>query len=309
MSRRYAGFFGQSVLLEELYNRGKQLPLVGDSLHAGDGLIFAWHHKPVAPWQDEAWLTDMRRQRASVYQRHVLNEFAASASQYVELSKWDACVDASLGPLPNDRTVSIWVAIDAAHKHDQAAIVAVAGDQARQRLAFHRTFQPTPNDPLDFESTIERTLIDLRKRYLVRKVLFDPWQMQAVAQRLRRAGLSIEEFPQTQPNLTAASQNLFDLIDAQSLTLHPDAAMRLAASRAIAVEGARGWRIAKEKQSHKIDVIVALAMACYACTQGQAEPLPYNTNYAEWVDGTSAGASGESARKRSIRRCSPARRR
>ena len=37
--------------------------------------------------------------------------------------------------------------------------------------------------------------------------------------------------------------------------------MRLAVSRCVALETSRGWRIAKEKASHKIDVVVALAMA------------------------------------------------
>jgi hypothetical protein len=41
-------------------------------------------------------------------------------------------------------------------------------------------------------------------------------------------------------------------------------------SRAVALETTRGWRIAKEKASHKIDVVVALAMAALgAVTQGQ----------------------------------------
>jgi hypothetical protein len=42
-------------------------------------------------------------------------------------------------------------------------------------------------------------------------------------------------------------------------------------SRAIAIETSRGWRIAKEKQSHKIDVVIALGMACLAAVRGQAE--------------------------------------
>jgi len=41
-------------------------------------------------------------------------------------------------------------------------------------------------------------------------------------------------------------------------------AVRLAISRAVAVETSRGWRISKEKASHKVDVVVALAMACHA---------------------------------------------
>jgi hypothetical protein len=95
--------------------------------------------------------------------------------------------------------------------------------------------------------------------------------MQAVSQRLVKAGLPIEEFPQTTGNLTAASQNLFDLIESQSLIVYPDAGMRLAVSRAVAKESVRGWRIAKERQSHKIDVVVALAMACHAAVQGLNE--------------------------------------
>ena len=85
---------------------------------------------------------------------------------------------------------------------------------------YHRLYQPTPEQPLDFEATIERTLIDLSRKYAVRKILFDPWQMQAVAQRLTKQGLPVEEFPQTSPNLTAASQNLFDLIESQRASAH-----------------------------------------------------------------------------------------
>jgi hypothetical protein len=52
--------------------------------------------------------------------------------------------------------------------------------------------------------------------------------------------------------LTIASQNLWELIEGRNLVLYPDAAMRLAVSRAVAVETSRGWRITKEKQSKAI---------------------------------------------------------
>jgi phage terminase large subunit-like protein len=138
-------------------------------------------------------------------------------------------------------------------------------------LVTHRVFQPNEEEPLDFEDAVEGTLLDLNKRFWLRKVLFDPWQMQATAQRLTRAGLQLEEFPQSPGNLTTASQNLFELIEGQNLVAYRDAAMRLALSRAIALETPRGWRIAKEKQAHKIDVVVALAMAAYAAVRGQSE--------------------------------------
>jgi len=44
--------------------------------------------------------------------------------------------------------------------------------------------------------------------------------------------------------------------------------MRLACSRAVAIETPRGWRIGKDRSAFKIDVIVALAQACYAAVQG-----------------------------------------
>ena len=95
--------------------------------------------------------------------------------------------------------------------------------------------------------------------------------MQATAQRLRRAGLAIEEFAQSPGNLTQASQGLFDLISSGRLVMYADQEIRLAASRAIAKEMPRGcWRIAKDQQSHKIDVIVALAMSAHAAMLNQS---------------------------------------
>jgi phage terminase large subunit-like protein len=91
--------------------------------------------------------------------------------------------------------------------------------------------------------------------------MFDPYQLVTVAQRLTAAGLPMQEFPQTVSNLTEASTNLYELIKGRNLMAYPDADMRLSASRAVALETSRGWRIAKEKQSHKIDVVVALAQA------------------------------------------------
>jgi hypothetical protein len=42
------------------------------------------------------------------------------------------------------------------------------------RLINHRIWQPSRKDPLDFEATIERSVLELRERFNVRKVLYDP---------------------------------------------------------------------------------------------------------------------------------------
>ena len=203
------------------------------------------------------------------------NRFVSSESNFIELSAWDRCVDKSIGAVASDRSLPVYVGVDASHKHDSTAIVATFYDKKTQqvRLVWHRIFQPSPDNPLDFEQTIERTLRELNKRFLVRQILYDPWQMQASAQRLIKDRLRLEEYPQSPGNLTAISQNLFDLIQSQSLVLYPDAEMRVAAARTVAIEMPRGWRIGKDKQTHKIDVIVALAMSAWAAVQGAGRPV------------------------------------
>jgi phage terminase large subunit-like protein len=69
------------------------------------------------------------------------------------------------------------------------------------------------------------------------------------------------EYPQTTDRLTKSSQALFELVKGRNLVLYPDAEMRSHALNAVAIESARGWRIAKEKSSRKIDAIAALSFA------------------------------------------------
>jgi hypothetical protein len=199
------------------------------------------------------------------------------------MAAWDQCVHPGLTPLHTVQHLPIWMGVDASTKHDSTAIVACSFDKKAQavRLVAHRIFQPSPDEPIDFETTVEATLLDLKRRLRVRKVYYDPFQMVASAQRLTKAGLKLEEFPQTVPNLTAATQNLFDLIAARTLITYPDAQIRLAVSRALAVENTRGWRIAKNKVSHKIEVVVALALAAFGAVRGQSESN-YDTSLA-WV--------------------------
>ena len=291
----YAGFEGESVLLEELYKRGKQQPLIGEDLYAGDGLLMFWSHKPIAPWQDAAWLNSMRRERASAFQRQVLNEFASSSAQFIGMDKWDRIVHPELGHTHADLFREVFVGVDASVKHDSSAIAVVSFDRSAQmvQLCTHRIFQPSPDKPLDFELTIESYLLDLSRRFQVRVVRFDPYQMQSTAQRLAKAGIVVEEFPQTSPNLTAASQNLFELINSQALVVYPDEEIRLAISRAVA---ARGWRIGKERQAFKIDIIVALAMAAHAAVAAESEPF-FSRDWG-WVTGTPIGATPASEEQR-----------
>jgi hypothetical protein len=296
----HAGFEGEGHLLRELYQRGIKLPLVGDDLYAGDGMLMYWSHQPIQHWQDDKWLAQMRRElRPNQFARMIENRFVTSESAFIDPAAWDRIVDPKLGAVVADLFLPVFIGVDASTKRDSSAIVAVTFDQHSQkvRLVYHRIFQPSQTEPLDFELTIESTLLDLNRRFQIKKILFDPFQMQASAQRLAKQGVSnIEEFPQTLDRLTAMSQQLYDLVTGQALLAYQSDAIRLAVSRTIAAESTRGWRITKDKQSHKIDVVVALAMACFAAVRAQGESS-FDLGYG-WVDDVPIGSTADTVEQR-----------
>ena len=93
--------------------------------------------------------------------------------------------------------------------------------------------------------------------------------MADLSMRLERDGLPMVEFPQSSPNLTSMSQNLFELIEHTNISLYASSQLRNHAVHATVVESSRGWRISKQKAANKIDGIVALAMATLQAVQNR----------------------------------------
>ena len=189
---------------------------------------------------------------------------------------WDACTDPDAAALVAEHELRVFAGVDASTKRDSTAIVACSYDRKlkKVRLIWHRVFQPSPSQPLDFEGTVEASLRELARRFRLREVRYDPYQMQATAQRLTAAGVPMVEFPQSIPNLTESSTNLWELIKGTNLVVYPDADLRLAIQRAVAVETPRGWKITKTSASHKIDAVVALGMAALGAIGEASRPAP-----------------------------------
>jgi len=76
-------------------------------------------------------------------------------------------------------------------------------------------------------------------------------------------------------SLGEASSNLYELLKAGNLRAYPDDEIRKAIGWAVGKETARSVRVTKEKTGHKIDVVIALAMAALAAVK-------YGPSYAEW---------------------------
>ena len=126
-------------------------------------------------------------------------------------------------------------------------------------------------DKLVKKNTVEEDLRELNEQNDVVEIFADPYQMHRSITTLQAAGVPIKEYAQTQANCTLMGQTLFDLLTGLNLEVYPADELRQQALSTVAVENPRGWRIAKEKASKKIDAIVALAMACVAAMAHRGE--------------------------------------
>ena len=264
----HAGFADDDHLLYQLYKRGMQQPEVGKDLRAGDGLCMHWSHLPQHEWQDQQWLDMMRRELTPAkYTYMVENWFAVAASAYITEAMFDKCIKEVA---PCSGRLVIYVAVDAGWKRDNAAVVAVTVDGDCIRFVYAKIFKPSPDDPLNFENTIERTLLELNQQYTIRLCWVDPTQMEYMKERLRKTGISIEALTQNPENSTAMAQTLYDLFRTErfiiSSNLKNDNKLRETITRTVFEEKSGGLRFAKN-QSIKTDLTVALAMACLAATQ------------------------------------------
>ena len=264
----YAGWTGESLLLERLYKRGLAGERIDEELelYRNDDLTMFWSHTPRQPWQTQRYYDSQRAiLRPSTFARLHENKWVSSESSFITPELWDSCIDLDLMPtLPGNKTKAKYVGVDIGLKGDYAAVVIVERDGDRITLARYRLWKPSANNPLNLEATIEWYIRELCSDDLVHLVLVDPWQAASSIQRLRAAGIPIQEYAQTVQGTTKMAQVLYDLLRGSNLRMFPDEELRQQAMNAVAVETPRGFRIAKEKASRKIDAIVALSMACVA---------------------------------------------
>jgi hypothetical protein len=262
----HAGPCDEDHLLYQLYQRGMQLPELAKDLRGGDGMLMHWSHKPLHHWQTEAWLHEMRRELPlQKFSYMIENRFTTAEACFIDGPMFDRCVKETK-PRPGNPMLVIYVGVDAAWKRDNAAVCAVTGEGDNIRLVYFKVFTPRPDNPLDLEETIEKTLIDLSKRYTLKLCWTDPSQMAYMGQRLNKIRIKIEELTQNPANLTAMAQTLYDLFRTERFVTFPDSKLRETITRTVFEEKSGGLRFAKH-QSIKIDLTVALSMAALAATQ------------------------------------------
>lgn len=142
------------------------------------------------------------------------NRFVTTESTLIDMAWWDACVDPQATPIITEPMLPVWIGVDASVKRDSTAIVAVTWDEKAKkvRLITHRLFQPSSDEPLDFELAIERTLLDLSQELrgaqsLVRSLPDADVSPASATQRHQDRGVPAKRFP-TSPRRARTSTTL-----------------------------------------------------------------------------------------------------
>lgn len=263
----YAGYSGESTVLERLYNgivkNGAAHPTIPELYTNGSSIAY-WCTRRYLPWQQnpDYYAQEALSKPPSEFSRQHENEWQSATSAFIPLEWWDACEEA-LPPLQSSELMVI--ALDAATSDDCFAIVGVTrrGDQTYER--YSRVWYPPKGGKLDFsgEDSPEAEIRRLCKTYKIAEVCYDPYQLHSLAMRLsQELNIHFAEFGQGVDRLIGDKQ-LYDSIRDRSITHSGNPVLReyvMNANRKDTGEQDK-LRIVKRSQESKIDACVALAMA------------------------------------------------
>lgn len=265
----YAGYTGESKILESLYEQGvkggRQLDsgIEGLEAYANDAarLFVLWNTVWRLPWlTKEYYAQEAATLSESEFARMHRNQWVSSEQTFIPREWWDACRAATIQPL--DADTPIVIGLDAGISNDCFAMVATSKGAGKTQVRYARKWTPPSGGKIDFREP-EAELRRLIASYTVAEVCYDPYQLHDFAMRLQGEGLAVfKEFGQGVDRLVADKQ-LYDMILARSIehSGEPDLSEHIQNANA-KTEGDK-LRIVKRSETLKIDLAVALSMANY----------------------------------------------
>lgn len=266
----YAGYTeDEDSILFELYDSGVKQ---ADGREDKDPrFLFRWFGIELydkVPWVKPTYLPQQKRRlRENSFRRLHENQWASGLEVFIDASVLDVCtnLDYKRG---QDFKGRVAAGIDIGTKHDTSGIVLVGEiDDTTLGVIDHSIFIPSGNQTLDLEKTVEITMEFYSKRYDLAQTYYDPFQFVRSAKTLQDKGLMMTEYPQTVDNLVKMAETLQGLLKTAGLMLYENAELRQHLLSAKVKEHTRGWRLVKGRQTKKIDLAIALAMACQAATE------------------------------------------
>ena len=194
------------------------------------GCYFSRLDGPVA-----SWITaDRLAEQADIlpgkaYARLWLNEWQTEAGDVLDQADLLASVlfpaSAHLptpGPLDGPNPERSYIGgLDIGTRRDFSAFVILESDPVKQRVRLAREWEWRPSTATGQVclQTIENVLIAEHHRWRLSGIVFDPWQAEFLAQRLRQRGLHMIEHPFTAANMNRMATALIEIFKSRRIDL------------------------------------------------------------------------------------------
>jgi phage terminase large subunit-like protein len=216
----------------------------------------------IASWISQRWLEQMRALLPiAVYDRVCLNRWTSSVGDFLTRDQLEACFDPGWSrQVQSEVGRSYFGGCDLGLVKDRTALAIVFVDGADNvRLADLRVWQGSKTEEVEIAS-VEAALEDCASRFRPFKAWLETYQMKSSLQRLKGAGLGVEEFVPSQSSMAKISKTLYSLIASGRLKLYEDEELRRELEGIRVVQTPAGWRIDHGPGAYS-DRVVALAMA------------------------------------------------
>lgn len=285
----YAGYTGESTVLEELYDLGvkhsRRHPAFPDLpvyTHSPARQFTYWDDGDAArrmPWQTpDYYIEEATHLTPSEFSRLHKNEWVNPVAKAIPIEWWDR-LKRKIPPL--DASTPVVVAVDAGIAHDCSAAIIVSRHPDPNlhdeyvMVRDLRLWEPPPGGKIDFDETIEPTIKEWADRYNVVEVVFDKYQLHGIMTRTRKSGINTYDFSQ-QGLRSVSDRKLYNMIVTGKVSHNGNTDLRTHVDNASIDQGGGKFRFVKPSQPSKkshlqnatskpIDLLVALSMGSYRC--------------------------------------------
>lgn len=261
----YAGYVGESALLERLYDTGVKEGKRLDSdleLFSNEPArqMTLWNTKPRCSWQtDDYYAQEAAALSDLEFQRVHRNQWISSVDNFLPIEWWTACQR----PLPELKSKQpLVVAVDAAITNDSFGIVAVSRHGSELAVRYANCWYPPKGGKINYDEP-RKELIRLSKEYNVVQFAYDEFQLADMSQNLQKQGVGwFRKFSQ-QNERAVADKTLYDLIRDRRIYHSGELDLAEHISNCNAeYKGESKMRLVKKSDARKIDLAVCLSMAC-----------------------------------------------
>lgn len=135
----------------------------------------------------------------------------------------------------------------------------------RLKLSHLQAWKPPKKGKVDLQS-VENAVLDAHQRFGLDAVLYDPYQAEHMAQRLRRLGVRMLDVPFTGANLQDIASTLIETLTSRIIDIWTDNSLLLELKQLRIVEKSYGFRLDTQRtQNGHGDRGTALALAVLGC--------------------------------------------